>query len=236
MIMETKKSAQAIIENKRFSLALMGLSVAGALTLMSFEYRNFEIQYNKSLTGISEPNEIQDVFTIVQIEKPIEQEVKKPLPPVIIPTTTPISSSTDPSEVSVDPTASVDDGPILNGDLSIGTTGDNEEPEIDDSEYIFVSESPSFPGGDIAFRNFLNKNTIYPQIAIENNMQGKVHVSFVVEKNGSITDVQIVQGINKHLDKEAIRVIQSMPNWIPGKQGNKTVRVRYTLPVNFILG
>lgn len=238
--METKKSAQATIENKRFSLALMGLSVAGALTLMSFEYRNFEIQHNKSLTGISEPCEIPEVFTVVVIEKPIETEVKKPLPPVNVPTVTPISSTPNPSEVTVDPNASNDDGPTINdgqtGVTSTGPTGDDEEPEIDDSEYSFVSEFPQFPGGDAAFIKFLNTNVKYPQIAIDNNSQGIVNVCFVVEKDGSISDVKIAKGINKHLDNEALRVLKNMPNWTPGSQNNKKVRVRLTLPVNFVLG
>jgi protein TonB len=236
MIMETKKSAQATIENKRFSLALMGLSVAGALTLMSFEYRNFEIQHNIALTGISQPFEIPEALIEVEIEKPIEPEVKKPMPPVIIPTTTPISAN--PAQVTVDPNASVNEGPTIDdgqtGITSTGPTEDEEDPEIEPIIDIPQYQA-EFPGGMKALYEYLGNAINYPTIALENGIEGKVHVQFIVEKDGSITDIKVAKGSHKSIDNEALRVVNGMPKWIPGKVGNKTVRVRFTLPVVFKL-
>jgi len=94
---------------------------------------------------------------------------------------------------------------------------------------------PSFPGGDADLFKFLSNNVKYPVIAQENGIQGRVICQFVVNKDGSIVDVEVVRAVDPSLDKEAIRVIKSMPNWTPGKQRGKSVRVKYTLPVNFKL-
>ncbi len=94
---------------------------------------------------------------------------------------------------------------------------------------------PQFPGGEQALFKFLNENIKYPVIAQENGIQGRVICQFVVNTDGSIVDIQVVRGVDPSLDKEAVRVIQSMPKWIPGKQRGKPVRVRFTLPINFKL-
>ena len=94
---------------------------------------------------------------------------------------------------------------------------------------------PSFPGGDAALFKFLGENVKYPVIAQENGVQGRVICQFVVNRDGSIVDVEVVRSVDASLDKEAIRVIKSMPKWSPGQQRGKPVRVKYTLPVNFKL-
>jgi protein TonB len=94
---------------------------------------------------------------------------------------------------------------------------------------------PTFPGGDGELFKFLSNNVKYPVIAQENGIQGRVICQFTVNKDGSIVDVVVVRSVDPSLDKEAIRVIKSMPNWSPGKQRGKPVRVKYTLPVNFKL-
>lgn len=101
--------------------------------------------------------------------------------------------------------------------------------------FTIVENQPEFPGGDAARTKFLNDNINYPVIAQENGIQGRVICNFVVERDGSITDVQVVRGVDPSLDKEAIRVIKSMPKWLPGKQRGKPVRVRFTLPITFRL-
>jgi protein TonB len=98
-----------------------------------------------------------------------------------------------------------------------------------------VEKMPSFPGGDAALFKFLNENVKYPVIAQENGVQGRVICQFVVNRDGSIVDVEVVRSVDASLDKEAIRVIKSMPKWSPGQQRGKPVRVKYTLPVNFKL-
>jgi protein TonB len=108
---------------------------------------------------------------------------------------------------------------------------EEEEEEI----FVVVENQPEFPGGQAAMMKFLSENIKYPVIAQENGIQGRVICNFVVERDGSITDVQVVRGVDPSLDKEAVRVIQSMPKWKPGMQRGKPVRVRFTLPVVFRL-
>ena len=94
---------------------------------------------------------------------------------------------------------------------------------------------PQYPGGDAALMQYLSSHIKYPVIAEENGIQGRVVCTFVVEKDGSITDVRVVKSVDPSLDKEAVRVIKSMPKWIPGKQNGSAVRVKYTVPVTFRL-
>ena len=139
------------------------------------------------------------------------------------------------------------------GEIAIGTQDFNEgseegtkvltenmqivEEKVEEDRTVFevVEQMPSFPGGDAALMSFLSKNIHYPAIAEENGIQGRVVATFVVERDGSITDVKVVKSIDPSLDKEAVRVLKSMPKWIPGKQNGSPVRVKYTVPVTFRL-
>jgi protein TonB len=111
------------------------------------------------------------------------------------------------------------------------------EPPKEEENKVFdvVEVMPSFPGGQGALMQWLSKNIKYPVVAEENGVQGRVVVTFVVEKDGSITDVKVVKSVDPSLDKEAARVVKSMPHWIPGKQNGSAVRVKYTVPVTFKL-
>lgn len=110
-------------------------------------------------------------------------------------------------------------------------------PAKDDKNPVFeiVEEMPSFVGGMSALMEYIGKNVKYPVIAQENNIQGRVIVSFIVDKDGGITDPKVIRSVDPYLDKEAIRVISGMPKWNPGKQKGEAVRVRYTVPVSFKL-
>lgn len=112
-----------------------------------------------------------------------------------------------------------------------------EEKKAPEPEKIFtaVEESPKFPGGEAELYKFLNKNIRYPEIAAQNNIQGRVVVQFVVEKDGSVGEVKVVRGVDPDLDKEAVRVVKSMPKFIPGKMNGQNVRVWHTLPIKFTL-
>ena len=111
-----------------------------------------------------------------------------------------------------------------------------EPPKVEETKvFDVVEQMPSFPGGPAALMTYLSQNTKYPVVAQENGVQGRVVVSFVVERDGSITDVRVVRSVDPSLDKEATRVVKSMPNWIPGKQNGSTVRVKYNVPVSFKL-
>ena len=112
-----------------------------------------------------------------------------------------------------------------------------EPPKHVEDNKIFevVEQNPTFPGGTAALMSWLSKNIKYPVIAAENGVKGRVIVQFVVEKDGSITDVVVVKSVDPSLDKEATRVIKNMPHWIPGRQNGSPVRVRFTVPVTFTL-
>lgn len=111
------------------------------------------------------------------------------------------------------------------------------EPPKEEETKVFdvVEEMPQFPGGPSALFEYLSKNIRYPVVAEENGVQGRVIVTFVVERDGSITDVKVIKSVDPSLDKEAQRVVKSMPHWIPGKQNGSAVRVKYTVPVTFRL-
>ena len=109
------------------------------------------------------------------------------------------------------------------------------KPVEENKVFDVVEQMPSFPGGMGALMSWLSQNIKYPVIAAENGVQGRVIVQFVVEKDGSITDVKVAKSVDPSLDKEAARVVGSMPHWIPGKQNGSAVRVKYTVPVTFKL-
>ena len=111
-----------------------------------------------------------------------------------------------------------------------------EPPKVEETKvFDVVEQMPSFPGGQGALMSWLGSNIKYPVVAEENGVQGRVVCTFVVERDGSITDVKVVRGVDPSLDKEAVRVLKAMPKWIPGKQNGSAVRVKYTVPVTFRL-
>ena len=101
--------------------------------------------------------------------------------------------------------------------------------------YETVEQMPEFPGGMEALINFLQENVKYPENAVKNNIEGRVFVQFIVDKTGQVCDAKVVRSVNEELDAEAIRVVNSMPNFIPGRQDGKAVSVFFTLPINFKL-
>ena len=119
------------------------------------------------------------------------------------------------------------------------TTSSNEktttQPSNDETIYDIVDQMPSFPGGQTSLFTYISQNIKYPVVAEENGVQGRVICTFVVEHDGSITNVKVIRGVDPSLDWEAIRLIKNMPKWIPGKKGGKAVRVKYTIPITFRL-
>lgn len=123
----------------------------------------------------------------------------------------------------------------IRNDIAVNTNESEEKKEVANKVFDVVEQMPSFPGGNEALMKFLQDNVKYPVVAQENGVQGRVVVSFVVERDGSITDVKVVRSVDPSLDKEATRVVKSMPHWIPGKQNGAAVRVKYNVPVSFRL-
>ncbi|MBC8045768.1 MAG: energy transducer TonB [Fimbriimonadaceae bacterium] len=113
--------------------------------------------------------------------------------------------------------------------------GEEKKNEDEKKQFQIVEQMPEFPGGEKALYEFLGKNVKYPKEAIKNGIECKVYIQFIVEKDGSISNAKIKRGVNELLDNEALRAINAMPKWKPGMQKGKTVRVTYTLPVQFKL-
>ena len=113
--------------------------------------------------------------------------------------------------------------------------GETTKPAEDTKVHTIVEQMPSFPGGDAALMQWLSSHIKYPAVAAENDIQGRVVCTFIVGKDGAISDVEVIRSIDPSLDKEAVRVISQMPNWLPGRQNGQAVRVKYTLPVTFRL-
>ncbi|MFO8129574.1 MAG: energy transducer TonB [Bacteroidales bacterium] len=224
--METKKTKKADLESKKFIFRQIGLIVALAIVLLAFEWKSYE----KSVEGFGE-RVVQDVEE--DMAEITVQEQKPPPPP-------------PPQKVTV--LNVVEDDIEVEEDIIIDIEADEEteveeyvpvevEEEVVEEAPIFmvVESMPEFPGGTENLYKYLGENIKYPQMAKESGIQGIVYVTFVVEKDGSVTDVRVLRGIGGGCDEEAIRVVESMPKWNPGKQRGKSVRVQYNLPVKFIL-
>jgi len=117
----------------------------------------------------------------------------------------------------------------------IGSSQTKDTIEVKEEAMMIVEQMPEFPGGVVEMMKYLGKNTYYPPQAKAKNIQGRVFVRFVIEKDGSINEVKVLKGVHELLDKEAVRIVSSMPKWNPGKQRGNLVRVAYNLPIKFTL-
>jgi periplasmic protein TonB len=213
--MEPKKNPEVNLERKRGLFLQIGLVIALLVVLGAFEYKTYEkIAYNLGALNLDDLEE-----EIIPITK---QEVKPPPPP--------------PEIIEI-----VEDDVVIEDEIKIEDTESDEDEVIeiieeDDDEFFMVVENmPEFPGGDLGLIKYIQKHVKYPAIAKEYNITGKVYVSFIVDKSGSVTSVKIVRGVDKNLDAEAVRVVKSLPKYKPGKQRGKSVRVMFTIPINFTL-
>ena len=123
----------------------------------------------------------------------------------------------------------------VRNDIAVATPPPAPKEEVTQKVFDVVEVMPSFPGGQAALIQYLNSHVKYPVVAQENGIQGRVTISFVVERDGSITDVKVARSVDPSLDKEAARVVSSMPRWTPGKQNGSAVRVKFNVPVVFKL-
>jgi len=224
--MHIKKSEKASLENDKLIYVLMGLVFVLSLVFVALEWTEREVtKYEVTDTEFLFEEE-------VEIQQTTQETPPPPPPPAVqevevlnvvednVETET-IEVSTEETEQEVVIAAPVE-APV-----------EEEEEEV---VFVVVESMPEFPGGQQALFKYLSENVKYPVIAQENGIQGRVICQFVVNKDGSIVDVEVVRsGGDPSLDKEAIRVIKSMPKWKPGKQRGKAVRVKYTVPVNFKL-
>lgn len=222
--MEEKKSPNANLEKKKGAYFAVGLMLSLALILGLFEMKTFDI----SATNLGELQlDLMEEEII-----PISQQAPPPPPPPPAPTTQ-IQIVEDDEEIEEE--LEIEDMEV-DEETEIEVEIVEEEEEVVEEEiFTIVEKMPEFPGGTEKLFKYLGKNIEYPPMAKDAGIKGKVYVTFVVDKDGSITDVKVLRGIGGGCDEEAVRVVKSMPKWTPGKQRGKSVRVQYNLPINFIL-
>ncbi len=227
--MELKKSPKADLENKRNIFIQVGLVIALGVTLLAFEWTN-KVEQASSLGTMVQQDVEDEIIPITRVE-----EVKPPPPPpppkvvevlTIVDDDTEIDDELEMEDTEADENTVIDIAPVIQ----------QEEEAEEESEVFFIVENmPEFPGGELALRKFIANAIKYPVIAQENGIQGKVYVNFVVDKDGAVTQARIARGVDQSLDKEALRVVNSLPKWKPGMQRGKPVRVSYTVPISFVL-
>ena len=216
--MELKKNPEVSLEKKKGLFFQIGLIATLVIVFVAFEWKSYEkVNYDLGQLNLDDLEE-----EIIPITK---QEIKPPPPP-----------PPPPEVIEI-----VEDEVEIEEELEIEDTESDEdemieiEEESDDEFFMVVENMPEFPGGDLGLMKYIQKNVKYPPIAKEYNITGKVYVSFIVDKSGSVTNVKIVRGVDKNLDAEALRVVKSLPKYKPGKQRGKAVRVMFTIPINFTL-
>jgi protein TonB len=230
--MEVKKTPKADLKNKKLLFTEIGFVVALAAVLFAFEYSSKEKQV--SLLEDTTKAQIEDEMIAIQQETPP--------PPPEAPKIPILSDQID----IVDDEIKLDDNVFMNleDDANTGVEiMDYREAEVVEEEveeeaipFQLVEEKPSFNGGDAnEFSKWVNARLVYPEIAKENGVQGRVTLQFTVEADGRVTNVKVLRGVDESLDKEAVRVVSSSPKWKPGKQRDRAVKVTYTFPVIFQL-
>ena len=228
--MEVKKTPKASLENKRALFIEIGLIVALAVVYIAFNWNSKDVQ----VSTLEAENQVVQEEEII----PITQET--PPPPPEAPKIPVLSDQIDivDDEIEVDNDfLSLEDSDDMG--VEIMDYVENVQEEVVEEEAIpfqLVEEKPSFMGGDAnQFSAWVNKRLVYPEIAKENGVQGRVTLQFTVEKDGSVTKVKVLRGVDPSLDKEAVRVVSMSPKWKPGKQRDRAVPVTYTFPVYFQL-
>ena len=227
--MELKKNPKADLEKRRGLYLEIGLVVILAATLVAFEVKSYDSEEETAFQRevIDEPEEV-----IIQTDV---QEPPPPPPPEVPEVTTLINV--------VDDEQKIENEFVVNAEVTEETKNveivqvkvEQEEEVAEEPIFTVVESEPEFPGGMEALYKYLGQNIKYPQLARENGITGKVYVTFVVEKDGSIANPRILRDIGGGCGAEAIRVVKAMPKWSPGKQRGKAVRVQFNLPVNFNL-
>lgn len=230
--MEAKKSEKADLEKKKGLHLEIGLVTILALVLVAFNLRSTDKKDSGFVQQMVSTEMEEEILQTQQEEDIPEPEPEQPEPEVT-------------TELEV-----VDDDADIKNELGIVDAGDNankqqeevvitdvggEETVEEEEIFVFVEEYPSFPGGEEALYKYLGESIQYPDVARDNNITGTVIIRFVVEKDGSISKAAVAREIGGGCGKEALRVVNAMPKWKPGKQSGKAVRTEFTLPVQFQL-
>ena len=225
--MEEKKSPKANLENKKVMFTQIGLIIALLIAWLAFEHKSYDKrQIDESLLN----REVVLDEEMVEITK---QEEQKPQPVEQPQQTTQLEIVDDNVETEdININAEVEQNEVIEEYVAPEVV---EEEVVEQEIFQIVEEMPAFPGGEAKLMEYVGKNIKYPQIARETGIQGRVFIGFVVEPDGSVSNVKLLRGIGGGCDEEAMRVVKSMPKWKPGKQRGKAVRVSYQIPVFFKL-
>ena len=228
--MEIKKSEKANLENKKLLFLEIGLVVSLAIVFIAFEWTQKETKVAM----------LDDTTEVVLEEEiiPITQETPPPPPaaPKIPILSDQIDIVDDEIELEDDMFMNLEDDASLGVEIMDYVEVEEEVVEEEAIPFQLVEEKPSFQGGDAnQFSKWVNSRLVYPEIAKENGVQGRVTLQFTVEKDGTVTKVKVLRGVDPSLDKEAVRVVSMSPKWKPGKQRDRAVPVTYTFPVIFQL-
>lgn len=239
IIMEAIKTVNEELRSQKSTSLLIGYVVVLAAMFVAFEYTTRDVV-------VKEEGKIYESVVLEEDMIPItqQQEIVAP-PPAAAPKVAEIinivDNETELPEEEIETSEEVNQaittvvGTGAPSAVATGPVGPIVEEVDDDRVYDVVEENASFPGGDEECMKWLRKNIRYPSICQEQGVQGRVIVAFVVNRDGSIVDVKVVRSPDENLSEEAIRVVKLMPKWKPARQGNKTVRSRFNLPVMFRL-
>ena len=231
--MEIKKTAKASLENKRLMFLEVGLVLALGFTWAAFAWETKEVEESglKKEVKIEEDTEQEEVF--------IEEEQKPDIPqeqPEEEEFTDEIEEIEDDEEESVREILEDEDVQVVAVERNNNIVVEEEEEEVEEIPFALVEVKPSFQGGDANdFSKWVNQRLVYPEIAKENNIQGRVILQFTIDAGGNMTNVKVVRGVDKSLDEEAVRVVKTSPKWTPGRQRDRAAKVTYTFPVIFQL-
>ena len=226
---EVKKSPKANLETHRGTFILMGLVLGISILFFAFEWSTVTQKLDETVI-------VQDVLAEEEIEITRRDPAPPPPPPPPEPETPEIIQVVEEEVETKFDIRTEDDQTQRQVQAYVPPPPPQpKHEEVTEEIFVVVEEQPEYPGGNVAMMKFLGDNIRYPVIAQENGIQGRVICNFVVERDGSITDVQVVRGVDPSLDREAVRVIQQMPRWKPGKHRGSAGRVRFTLPVVFRL-
>ncbi len=234
--MEVKKSPKANLEKGKAFSFFMGLIVSLSVVYFALEMRSTAAT-NDLATEKLDIADMEDAMLVPENQEPEppepdpvqQQEIEVALPDEI-------KVVDDNKEVAKITIVSIDENKVLPPPVPIVNNAPKQDEEPEDKIFEIVEENAVPPGGSVpALLKWVTKNLQYPEIAASNGIEGKVVVQFVVERDGSVSDIKVVRGVDPSLDKEAVRVLSKMPKWQPGKQRGKPVRSRFTLPVTFKL-
>lgn len=229
--MEIKKTPKADLQNKKLLFGEIGLALVLAIVLVAFEWSSSEKTEVMDLVG--QQQVIEEEFIPVTQE---EQQTPPEMPKIPVLSDV-IDIVDDDIEVADDLFVNMEDDASLGVEImDYHTEVVEEEVEEEAIPFAFVEEKPKFQGGDAnSFSKWVNSKLVYPEIAKENGVQGRVTLQFTVGTDGSVSNVTVLRGVDPSLDREAVRIVSSSPKWTPGRQRERPVKVTYTFPVIFQL-